>query len=320
MKLVIGYDGSENGDAAIEDIQRAGLPREVDAVVLAVADVWYHPAEEAKSAASSPLDSKILRSVAEARLRSENAVKEAETLARRAVARLQNHFPSWEIRAETTANWPGWGLIIKAEEWGADLVVVGSGERALMDRIRFGSTSRKVVGACACSVRVGRRTATGGSIRVLIGMDGSPDAELAVDAVSQRQWPSGSEGRLITVLDDRLESAAASFFPPLDRWFKAGDCYRDQAWVRRMMEAATEKLHSAGLTVSTAILRGDPRQAIVDAAREWKASSIFVGSRGLSGIERFLIGSVSSAVAARASCSVEVVRRPAARPEREAIF
>jgi nucleotide-binding universal stress UspA family protein len=80
-----------------------------------------------------------------------------------------------------------------------------------------------------------------------------------------------------------------------------------------MMEAATEKLQSAGLTISTAVLRGDPRQALVDAAREWKASSIFVGSRGLSGIERFLIGSVSSAVAARASCSVEVVRGPATR-------
>jgi nucleotide-binding universal stress UspA family protein len=43
-------------------------------------------------------------------------------------------------------------------------------------------------------------------------------------------------------------------------------------------------------------------------AESWGADSIFVGSRGLSGMERFLIGSVSFGVAARAHCSVEVIR------------
>ena len=257
VKLLIGYDGSESGDAAIEDIQGAGLSGNVETVVLTVADVWYYPAdEEAKVAASSPLDREILRRGEEMRLRSENAVKEAETLASRAMARLRDLFPSWVIHAETTINSPAWGLITKAEEWGADLVVVGSGERSLMERIRFGSTSRKVAGACACSVRVGRRSATDDSIRVLIGMDGSPDAELAVDAVSQRLWPSGSEARLITVLDKRLALAAPSNLPRRVRWSRAGDCYQDQVWVHRMMEAVGAKLQSAGLTISTAIFDG----------------------------------------------------------------
>jgi nucleotide-binding universal stress UspA family protein len=314
-KLLIGYDGSENGDAAIEDIQRAGLPRDVDAVVLTVADVWYYPAdEEAKVTASSPLDREILRRGEEIRLRSENAVKEAETLASRAVARLRELSPSWEIRAETTINWPAWGIITRAEEWGADLVVVGSGGRSFMDRIRFGSISRKVVEACACSVRVARPSAMDGSIRVLIGVDGSPDAELAIDAVCERMWPPRSEARLITVLDNRLAFASPSLLPTLARWSGAEDDHKHEAWVHRMMQAASEKLQTAGLTTSTVISTGDPRQAVVDAAREWKANSIFLGARGLSGIERFLIGSVSSSVAARAPCSVEVVRRPAARP------
>lgn len=39
-----------------------------------------------------------------------------------------------------------------------------------------------------------------------------------------------------------------------------------------------------------------------------KAASLFIGARGLNGIERFFIGSVSTYIAAKASCSVEVVR------------
>ena len=201
--------------------------------------------------------------------------------------------------------------LTRAEEWGADLVVVGSGERSIMDRIRFGSTSRKVVGACGASVRVARRSATVSdrTVRILIGLDGSPDAELAVDAVSRRLWPPRSEARLIAVLDNRLAFAVPSLLPTLGRWSGAEDHHKDEAWVHRMMETASEKLQAGGLTTSTVISTSDPRQAIVDAAREWKANSIFVGVRGLSGIERFLIGSVSSSVAARAPCSVEVVRR-----------
>lgn len=41
---------------------------------------------------------------------------------------------------------------------------------------------------------------------------------------------------------------------------------------------------------------------------DWKAEAIYVGARGLGRIERFLLGSVSSTVAARASCSVEVIK------------
>ena len=43
-------------------------------------------------------------------------------------------------------------------------------------------------------------------------------------------------------------------------------------------------------------------------AEKWGADCIFVGARGLNGLERLLLGSVSTAVASYAHCSVEVVR------------
>ena len=315
-KLLIGYDGSEHADTAIEDLPRAGLPEGIEAVVLTVADAFYPPAVDPKDWGSSPLDQKIRERAEEMRARAMKTRDEAHSIARRGAARLQELFPSWAVRAETDINWPGWGIISKAEEWGADLVVLGAGKHSLIERIQFGSVLRKVIGACERSVRVGRRSPrySEPSVRIIIGVDGSPDAEFAVDAVAQRVWPDGSAAHLITVLDNRLSFLTPSLIPRLARWSSPADSADDQAWIERMMKAASEKLQNAGLKISSEVLTGSASQRLLDAAVDWQADCIFVGARGLSGIERFLIGSVCSDVAMRANCSVEVVRPQLSRP------
>ena len=315
-KLLIGYDGSEHADAAIEDLPRAGLPEGIEAVVLTVADAFYPPAVDPKDWGSSPLDQKIRERAEEMRARAMKTRDEAHSVARRGADRLQELFPSWAVRAETDINWPGWGIISKAEEWGADLVVLGSGKHSLIERIQFGSVLRKVLEACERSVRVGRRSLrySEPSVRIIIGLDGSPDAEFAVDAVAQRVWPDGSAAHLITVLDNRLSFLTPSLIPRLARWSSPADSADDQAWIDRMMKAASEKLQNAGLKISSEVLTGSPSQRLLDAAVDWQADCIFVGARGLSGIERFFIGSVCSDVAMRANGSVEVVRPQLSRP------
>jgi nucleotide-binding universal stress UspA family protein len=69
------------------------------------------------------------------------------------------------------------------------------------------------------------------------------------------------------------------------------------------------ELENKGVTVSSAVVTGDPKRVLVQHAEEFGADCIFTGATGFSNpIERFLVGSVSAAVAARAHCSVEVVR------------
>ena len=315
-KLLIGYDGSEHGDAAIDDLQRAGLPQDVEAIVLTVADAFLPPAVDPKDWGPSPLDEKIRKSGEEMRARALKAREEAASLADQGAARLKELFPSWAVRAETDVNWPGWGIILKAEEWAADMVVVGAGKHSFIERIQMGSILRKVVGACERSVRVGRRSPRRGetSVRIIIGLDGSPDAEFAMEAVAERAWPAESEVHLITVLDNRLSILTPSLIPRLARWSSAADSVDDQAWIDRMMKAATDKLQTAGLKISCEVVRGAPSQRLLDAAVDWQADCIVMGARGLTGIERFLIGSVSSDVAVRANCSVEVVRPKVSRP------
>jgi nucleotide-binding universal stress UspA family protein len=72
-------------------------------------------------------------------------------------------------------------------------------------------------------------------------------------------------------------------------------------------------LLKAGLDASSAVTEGDPKRVLVEEARRWGADCIFVGSAGFSKrFERFLLGSVSSAVVTREHCSVEVVRKKSA--------
>lgn len=77
-----------------------------------------------------------------------------------------------------------------------------------------------------------------------------------------------------------------------------------------LVERTAELLRARGPKATTDVEWGDPRSKIIEAAKEWHADLIVLGSRGCKGLERFLMGSVSEAVARHALCSVEIVRIP----------
>jgi nucleotide-binding universal stress UspA family protein len=78
----------------------------------------------------------------------------------------------------------------------------------------------------------------------------------------------------------------------------------------RIVKAAVEKLEKAGLRATGNLFEGDPKKVLVKVAEEWRADCVFVGATGVTNkFERFLLGSTAAAIAARAHCSVEVVRR-----------
>ena len=78
-----------------------------------------------------------------------------------------------------------------------------------------------------------------------------------------------------------------------------------------LLEDTADQLRRAGFVTVASLRNGDPRQVIVDYAKECRADLIVVGSHGKTGLDRML-GSVSDSVARHASCSVEIVRPPAA--------
>lgn len=209
------------------------------------------------------------------------------------------------------ADSPAWGIIKKAEEWQADLVVMGSHGHSALGRLILGSVSQRVLIEAPCPVRVarGRIVEKHSPVQIVIGVDGSLSADIAVNAVAVRMWPTGSKVRMTTVIDSRMSTAVAHFVPSLSQWLEKKDRAGDEyAWVHKITEVAADRLRAAGMVVSSIVKEGDPKRVLVEEAEHWMADCIFVGARGLGGLGRFLLGGVSAAVAARAHCCVEVVR------------
>ncbi len=308
MKILIGYDGSECADAALEDLKSAGLPKTTEALVMSLADVFLPPPinEEVDSTLPMYLPAGVRR----AHERAERELKLAESRAKRAAEQIRKSFPAWQVSHEALADSPAWALLRKADEWKADLIVVGAhGHSVLGGRLILGSVSQRVLYEASCSVRVarGRRRNVESPLRLVIGVDNSSYSEAAVDSVYRREWPTDTEVRLLAVVDTVMAITPDPSQPSVIKWIEVGN---EDNWdqVRQIFEPSAAKLRSAGLNAAVMIRRGNPKDEIVEEAEGWGADCIFVGAKGMRGVDRLLLGSVSSAVSARAHCSVEVVR------------
>ena len=316
MKVLIGYDGSLSAEAALEDLRRAGLPRVGEALVLSVGEVLAPPEPPAAEVVGAALTSRRLASgLARAQARAAQALEEARIQAAAAARRVRCFLPGWDVRAEPLAGTPAWELLRKAEEWGADLVVVGSQGRSALGRLLLGSVSKKVAEESSRSVRIARLAAVkaeGEPPQIMIGVDGSAEAERAVRAVGERVWRDGTQVRIVAV-DDGASTTRIARIPPTTAALTSGCNEESAVRASAMVEWGVAELRAIGLDATAAVLEGDPRAVLVGEAKRWDADCIFVGPRKFSGaVERLRLGSVSSAVGKNAHCSVEVVRGPEA--------
>lgn len=139
--------------------------------------------------------------------------------------------------------------------------------------------------------------------KILAATDGSPQAHQAVRLAVDLSSREGAELHLIHVGE-----LAAMYHPEM-----RGYAYRHEASekeARRLLEGELERLRSTGVNVAQAHLRmGRADVEIIDLAEELGVDVIVIGSRGLGGIRRALVGSVSDSVMHHAHCPVLVVRR-----------
>ncbi|MCM3903910.1 MAG: universal stress protein [Pyrinomonadaceae bacterium] len=308
MKILIGYDGSESAEAALRDLRRAGLPKDCEAVVMTVADV-FQPTPTKEVDYVFPMY--VPAGVRQAHEHATKAVAQARDLAEKGKAQVARLFPDWQLRAEACADSPAGALLKRADEWKPDLILVGShGHTAMGGRLILGSVSQRVLYEARTSVRVarGRVMVDELPVRIVIGMDGSSDSYAVLDEVAARNWPRGSEVRLVVVLDTVMFLTPDPAQPEVVKWFEVGN-QSDVDQLTKIFEAAAGKLRKAGLTASVVLTKGNPKLVLVEEAEKWNAESLFVGAKGTRGIDRLLLGSVSATAAARAHCSVEVLRR-----------
>jgi nucleotide-binding universal stress UspA family protein len=313
MKLLIAYDGSESADTAIAGLLRAGLPSEnVEALVVSVAEVWLPPPAH-NQVLDDTFPLQIPPGLKNARERAADMIAEAAEVAQRGRKRVQQVLPEWSVTLDVRSGSPAFELLNRAEQYQPQLIVVGSHGRTALGRFVLGSVSQKVLTEALCSVRIGRPTPGAGASaqRILLGVDGSPGSTAAVREVGRRSWTPGSEVRVVVAQDLMKMFPASLLIPPVKEF--VDETNSEEHTAAEAIAADAVKILRSNLndhiTVSSAIDSGDPKQVLVRLAEEFGADCIFTGATGFSNrVERFILGSVSGAVAARAHCAVEVVR------------
>lgn len=309
MRMIIGFDGTPAAEKMLRDLERAGLPETAQATLLTLVEPWARFAEPASGPGGWP----NAAAREQYRRQLEQILKSARAKAEKAAQSLARRFPGWKVSAQADLDAPAHGLLTRAEKAKAALIVVGSHGRGLFGRTLLGSVSEKVIKHASVNVRVSRagskpRTA---APRVIVAVDGSSASLRAAEAAAQRAWPKGTKVRVIGVVDPRyLEGtflgADMGVLAPLPG-------SEARTWLERSLAKAARVFTGTGIPVETEVLTGEPRRELLKAAKAWKADGIFLGASGLTGVERLLLGSVSSALAAHAPCSVEIVRGPKPR-------
>jgi nucleotide-binding universal stress UspA family protein len=303
MKVLIAYDGSTSADGAIEDLRRAGLPQNTEALVICVAGARLAMPGTAEHAAGDSDHSWTTK------------LAEAEWLAAEATKRIRSSFPQWAVSLEALWGDPAKMILQTSGWWHPDLIVVGSHGRTRIRRLFLGSVSSDLVHNAACSVRVARASGSFLSrspIRIIIGNDGSCEADAVIRSVAARSWPDQTEAKIVSVVQTLVPVPVTTFEASTFVQEPAYSVIReaDERLRFRLANVAAESVNAlrrAGLTATSTVVEGDPREVILAEAALTEADAVFVGARGLGRMERLLLGSVSTHVA-HAHCTVEVVR------------
>jgi len=144
-------------------------------------------------------------------------------------------------------------------------------------------------------------------MKILMAVDDSKFSADVVRATVMQFRAENTEVRVLHVLQPVAPAPpqmAPGYAPELEAQKKPA---------QELLERIVKELRAGGFKADTAVMVGDIRETIIDSAADWGANLIVVGSHGEKGMRRFLLGSVAEFVARHATCSVEIVRAPAAR-------
>lgn len=148
------------------------------------------------------------------------------------------------------------------------------------------------------------------TMKILLATDGSAHSKIVLEKVSNRLYPPKTEVRIVTVYENTPMITTLEPMGVSQEYYAATDKYALKT-AEKIAKNAADVLRkkNPALTITTVVMDGSPKNVILDEADKFSADLIIVGSHGSGAVERFLLGSVSQAVALHAKCSVEIVRK-----------
>ncbi|MFC1934464.1 universal stress protein [Chloroflexota bacterium] len=312
MKILLVVDGSSYSDVAIKMLGALRLPAKTEVAILTVVP-------EATFLGGVTLD--VIRGTSQAR---KKAHEEQQQKALELLQRIAGTLGEGKLKVETMVCWgnPAEVILQEAEEGKASLIVMGA--KGLTDPLSFrlGSVALKVMKYATASVLLVRtkvatvaqeprkkdKTAT--VSRVLLATDGSKYSDMVTHFLLNLPLPRQLEVIVITALQSHLEAWMKT--PTLD--FRTNQELLDrlhtaeEAEARKITGKAEKQFQKSGYKTASVIVRGGAGECILAAAKEYSPDIVAVGSKGLTGIESFLLGSVAERVARYVNCSVLIGR------------
>jgi nucleotide-binding universal stress UspA family protein len=222
-----------------------------------------------------------------------NVELEGETAVQRAAAIAAEAGVEADVRI--LAGDPAKTLMSEAEEEGADLIGVGPDAGLLGGAIRIGQTAARVLGEARCSVLVARPADPAFPSRMACGVDGSETSAGTAALAAGVASATGAELRLIHVIPvfrgDNTEWTLGEGEPNPPE-----------------LEPAVQAAIARGVQPVREMAMGRPENALLEAASRNGTDLLVVGYRGVRGVRKVLLGSVSEHAAHHARCSVLVAR------------
>ncbi len=301
MKILLATDGSPQSEAAVTEVANRPFPPNTKVRIVSAYE-------------RTPLMIRLepMGVMEETYAKADHyALKVAEDATERAAAIMRKKNPTLSLTMSVTDGSPKTVILDEAEAFGADLIVVGSHGYGAIKGFWLGSVSHAVALHATCSVEIVRGAKSGEKgWKILLAIDGSEQSEAAVDEIAHQPFPDGSEVRVISVVERPYLSLA---YPgdgiDMNVYAEIEKSYFQRA--NTAVEKAAAKLRvgseSNKLTITTDVPSGSPKEVILQEAEIFGADLIVVGSHGYGMVERFLLGSVSQAVALHAKCSVQTV-------------
>ncbi|WP_163539107.1 universal stress protein [Gracilibacillus sp. YIM 98692] len=136
--------------------------------------------------------------------------------------------------------------------------------------------------------------------KILLATDGSEHSKRAAEnAFHIAQCSSGSQLEVVYVVNvDKAKSDVINNWNSID----VNDSRKKQ------FDEAERLAKETGINYKVKILHGEPGPSIVNYANKNNVDIVIIGSRGLNGLQEFVLGSVSHKVAKRANCPVLIVK------------
>jgi nucleotide-binding universal stress UspA family protein len=294
MKILLAIDGSEPSITAVSAANALKWPAgsAIELLTVIADDTWtYGPwSTFAMGLAPAALD----RALADVRARLDDIVDGLAADGRTIHTMIRHGRAASEI-------------VIEADRFGADLIVVGARGHSTVERLVIGSVSSEVVDQAHCPVLVVR---TPGIERVLVATDGSPDGHLAVEFVGRSGIFGDPVVKVLSVVDPGMPWWAG--VTPVDGMV-AIDAYATVADAAARHAQTVAKSSAEGLGFDHVVAEAPPRggevgSTIVAEASAWQADIVVLGTRGHGLLHRALVGSTSRHVLHEAPMSVLIVR------------